>query len=264
MKQALLAVSLGAVLPQARAHIQAVEQALQAELPQRDFFHAFTSPVIRKTLAGQGEAIPDPEEALRQLKTLGYEDIIVQPTHILYGLEYEKLQWIVNGFTGQFQKLILGKPLLAGHEDLCALAEIVTQEYHPADVLVLLGHGTEHPANMVYPALQTALRLQGSENTYVGTIKSWPGLHDIIEQLQKEGRKEILLAPLMLTAGGHTLRDIAGENKNSWKSRLEAASFSVTCHMEGLGILPAVQKLYQKHLREIETQRTMQWRNVHE
>lgn len=251
MKQALLVISFGTAVPQTRVNIEAVEQALKTELPQRDFFRAFTSPTIRRILARRGEIVPSLEEALEQLKALGYEDVIVQPTHVLYGFEYDKIRDTINSFTGQFEKLTLGRPLLASHEDLCALAQIVIQYYHPADALVLLGHGTEHFANMVYPALQTALRLQGSGNTYIGTVEGWPRIDDVMAQLKKDGRKEVLIAPLMLVAGDHALHDMAGEDEDSWKSRLESAGFSVTCHMEGLGILPAVQELYRKHLREI-------------
>lgn len=251
MKQALLVISFGTAVPQTRVNIEAVEQALKAQLPGRDFFHAFTSPTIRKILARRGEVISSLEESLEQLKALGYDDVIVQPTHVLYGFEYDKIRSTIDGFRGRFGKLILGKPLMATHEDLCALAEIVIKYYHSKDALVLLGHGTEHFANMVYPALQTAFRLQGNNNAYVGTVEGWPGIDDVLDQLKKDKRKEILIAPLMLVAGGHALHDMAGEDESSWKSRLELAGFSVTCHMEGIGVLPDVQEIYCRHLREL-------------
>ncbi len=249
MKKALLVISFGTAVPQARVSIEAVEQALRAELPGRDCFHAFTSPTIRKILARRGECIPSLEEALEQLKEKSYEDVIVQPTHVLYGFEYDKIRETVHRFAAQFARLVLGRPLLADHQDLCALAEVVIKWYHPADALVLLGHGTEHFANMVYPALQTAFRLRGSDNIYVGTVEGWPGADDVLAQLKKDGRKEVLIAPLMLVAGDHALHDMAGEDPDSWKSRLEAAGFTVTCQMEGLGIIPEVQEMYRAHLR---------------
>ena len=248
MKKALLVVSFGTVVPQARANIDAVEAALRDAVPQRDFFHAFTSPMLRRILAGRGEKIPGLEEALEQLHAQGYDDVIVQPTYVLYGGEYDKLRETADSFSGSFVRLTLGKPLMADAEDLVALAGIVRLRHPADDALLLLGHGTKHFANMVYPALQTALRLQGCEKAYVGTVKGWPGFEEVLAQLRRDGRREVLIAPLMLAAGGHALRDMAGEDEHSWKSRLEKEHFSVRCHMEGLGALPEVQALYREHL----------------
>ena len=248
MKKALLVVSFGTVVPQGRAGIEAVEAALRDAVPCRDFFHAFSSSSFRRILAGRGEKIPGPEEVLEQLHEQGYDDVIVQPTHILYGSEYDKLRETADSFSGSFVRLTLGKPLMADAGDLVALAGIVRLRYPAGDALLLLGHGTKHFANMVYPALQTALRLQGCENAYVGTVKGWPGFEEVLTQLRRDGRREVLIVPLMLAAGGHVLRDMAGEDEHSWKSRLEKERFSVRFHMEGMGVLPEVQALYREHL----------------
>jgi sirohydrochlorin cobaltochelatase len=110
--------------------------------------------------------------------------------------------------------------------------------------VVLMGHGTEHFANAVYPALQTALRLAGREDVLVGTVEGWPGLEDVVRQLAPEGPRHIRLAPLMLVAGEHARSDMAGE----WKGRLEAAGHTVQCAFTGLGELPWVQEMYQERL----------------
>lgn len=252
MKQALLAVSYGTAVPQARTSIEAVERALREELPARDFFRAFTGTAIRQRLDRLGERVPSPEEMLAQLREMGYTDVLVQPTHLLYGSEYDALRETVSGFSGSFARLSLGRPLLAESEDLHMLASALMDAHRTEDALVLVGHGTGYPAGMVYPALQTAFRLQGCENAYVGTIKGWPDMADVSRQLRRDGQRKVLLAPLMLSAGGHALRDITGDGEGSWKCRLESEGFAVRCHTEGLGMLGKVQEMYAKHLRQLE------------
>lgn len=253
MKQALLAVSFGTSVPRARQDIAAVEQALAAGAPGRDFYRAYTSPTIRRMLAGRGETVPGLPEALEALAAAGYEEVLVQPTHLLYGIEYDKLKADAAAFAGCFARLALGRPLAADSESLCLLAACLLERFEPQQdgALVLLGHGTEHFANMVYPAMQTALRLAGGQRAYVGTVEGWPGFDEVLAQLRKDGCGQALLVPFMLVAGDHALNDMAGNGPESWKSRLEAAGVRVRCHMQGLGALPGVQALYGARLREI-------------
>lgn len=250
MKQALLVVSFGSSVALARREIAAVEQALQSEEPGRDFFQAYTSPTIRRILQREGEQVPGLGEALDNLRVQGYEDVAVAVTHLLYGYEYDRIQQEVQSHRANFRKLVLGRPLAADTESLRELARILPECY-PAhgDALVLLGHGTEHPANMMYPALQTVLRLTGRNDVYVGTVEGWPGFEDVLSQLRADGRGSVLLAPFMLVAGDHARNDMAGADPDSWKSRLEAAGFEVRCQMDGLGSMERVRDLYRAHLR---------------
>ena len=252
MKQALLVVSFGTSVPKARESIAAVEQALAAHAPCFDFYRAFTSPTIRGILAKRGEAVLSLAEALEQLAGAGYERVLVQPTHLLYGIEHDKIKETVAGFIPRFARLALGKPLVAGSGELQALAACVAECYMPkTGALVLLGHGTEHFANMVYPALQTALRLAGVKNAYVGTVEGWPGFDEVLSQLRADGHQAVRLTPLMLVAGDHALHDMAGGEPGSWQSRLEQEGFAVCCGLQGLGVLPGVQALYKTHLQEL-------------
>ncbi len=244
MKQALLCVSVGTDLPAAQKTIETVEQALRQCCPGRVFFRVFTG--------RRSGGLASLRETLLRLQE--YDDLLIQPTHLLYGREYEAIRALVREFSGSFARLQLGRPLLAAPDDLCALAGILSAQFSAAasaDALVLLGHGTDPPAQMTYPALQTAFRAQGEARVYVGTIRGWPDEAAVEAQLRRDGRSSVLLAPLMLTAGRHTLRDLAGSDGTSWRSRLEAAGFSVRCHLEGIGALPAVQALYCGHLREL-------------
>lgn len=253
MKKALLVVSFGTSVAQAGKSIRAVEDALK-NAAERDFYRAFTSPTIRRILSRRGETVPGLEDALETLLAGGYTDVFVQPTHLLYGFEYDSMKALLAQAAPRFEKLALGLPLLAGAEDLTALADCLKTAYlpeAPEAALVLLGHGTEHFANMVYPAMQTALRLCGAENAFVGTVEGWPGFDEVLAQLKAGGYKRAVIVPMMLVAGDHACRDMAGAEPDSWKSRLEDAEIEVSCVLRGLGELPGVQAVYVDHLRRL-------------
>ena len=174
---------------------------------------------------------------------MGYADVAIQPTHLLYGYEYDNIRETATQWNGRFPVLRLGQHLLATQEDMFCLADCVTKAYAPEDgVLVLMGHGTAHFANMVYPAFQTVLRSRGHENVLVGTVEGWPDFDEVQAGLQAMGKKQVLLAPLMLVAGDHALNDMAGED--GWKGQLEQSGFRVSCIMEGLGMLEPIQQMY--------------------
>lgn len=252
MKQALVITNFGTSVPSAQRNIAAVEEALARLMPDADIYSALTSPTIRRKLKNRGQQVFSLEETLDMVATKGYDLVIVQPTHFLYGLEYDKIKAAVDAYSGKFEKLVLGKPLVADTEDLLAVAGFLKEEFPPCDeALVLMGHGTEHFANMVYPAFQTVLRLTDYPGAYVGTVEGWPGIEDVIRQLKADGKQKVLLAPLMLVAGDHACNDMAGDEPDSWKSLLEAEGFTVRCHMEGMGNLPQIQNLYSAHLRDL-------------
>lgn len=252
MKEALVIVSFGTSVAEAQKDIAGVETALAAAMPDADCFTALTSPTIRRKLKSRGEAAYSLEEILEALSPAAYDRVVIQPTHLLYGIEYDRIKAAVSAYANRFAAVALGKPLLSGTEDMIALAQCLKAEYaSDSEALVLMGHGTEHYANMVYPAFQTVLSLEGYPNAYVGTVEGWPSLEPVIRQLNAGSHKKVLLAPMMLVAGDHAKHDMAGQAPDSWKSRLEAEGFTVRCHMEGLGRLPQVQSLYVRHLHEL-------------
>lgn len=251
MKQALIIVSFGTSVPAARKSIDDVEEALTSVMPGADYYTALTSPTIRRILRSRGQQANSLEDVLEMLAPMGYDRVVVQPTHLLCGFEYDKIKAAVAAYSSKFAALHLGKPLLSGTEDLLALARLVKQELvEPNHTLVLMGHGTEHFANIVYPAFQTTLRLMDCPDAYVGTVEGWPDIQTVIRQLKADGRQNLLLVPLMLVAGDHAIHDMAGDSPDSWKSRLEAEGFTVKCRMAGLGQLPQVQSLYCRHLKD--------------
>ena len=250
MKKAVVCVSFGTSVPAGRENITAVENVLRRAAQDRMFISAFTSPTIRRILRERGETVYSPAEALEALRSRGVTEVLLQPTHILRGHEYDKLKREAAPWREKFDTLRVGRPLLSDTEDLRALAAGLSAAYpqQNGETLVLFGHGTDHAADLVYPALQTAFRLAGRTDVLVGTVEGWPAFRDVLEQLK--GGKTVHLVPLMLVAGDHALNDMAGADPDSWKSRLEAEGFAVRASLRGLGVMPAVQAMYRAHLEE--------------
>lgn len=251
MKKAVVCVSFGSSVPAGRENITAVENVLRRAAQDRIFISALTSPTIRRILRERGETVYNVEEALETLWRQGATEVLVQPTHILRGHEYEKLKREAETWRDRFDTLRVGRPLLTDTDDLQALAAGLSAAY-PArmgEALVLFGHGTDHAANLVYPALQTAFHLAGRPDVLVGTAEGWPAFGDVLAQLKARNGKNIHLVPL-LVAGDHALNDMAGGDPDSWKSRLEAEGFAVRSTLRGLGVMPAVQEMYRVHLEE--------------
>lgn len=250
MEQAIVITSFGTSVPEARVSITAVEEALKSAAPDCVCVRAFTSSIIRRILAGRGENVPSVTQALERLCANGARKVVVQPTHLLYGFEYDKLKAEADAFAARFEQVTVGRPLLANTEDIQRFAGCLSQTYPERDgeAVVLMGHGTEHFANAVYPALQTALHLKGRDDLYIGTVEGWPSFDDVLNQLKE---RRVLLAPLMLVAGDHAREDMAGDSPDSWKSRLEQAGVSVTCSFTGLGMLPWVQEMYRERLLSV-------------
>lgn len=249
MERALIVASFGAGAPEARAAITAVEDALRQDAPGYGFVRVFTSPAVRRILAGRGERVPGLTEALEALRSAGTRRVLIQPTHLLCGVEYDRLKTEAEAFSGDFETLVLGRPLLVDAEDVRRFAARLSAA-HPARedaVTVFLGHGTERLANAVCPALQIELRLEGREDLLVGAVNGRPTLDDVLRQLEPGGPRQVALVPLMLTAGYHAQKDMAGE----WKPRLEQAGHCVTCSFIGLGEKSWVQRMYRERLKEL-------------
>ena len=253
MKTTLLCVSFGTSVFAARKSITAVEEALHTEMPEADFYRVFTSKTIRQILASKGERVWSMDEALEHLTDGSYDRVVIQPTHFLYGLEYESLKASVEEAKKRFPALLLGAPLLSGIADLQALAQVLSEEFPKKDnsALVLMGHGTPHFSNVVYPAMQAVFHIMGRKDVYVGTVEGWPEIEEICSQLQTGNYTHVRIAPLMLVAGDHALNDMAGNEEDSWKSILTRERYEVECIMQGLGVLPGVQGIYRQHLQEL-------------
>ena len=252
--EALLIVSFGSASQEARTlDIGGVEEALRRRCPDLPAVRAYTSPTIRRILAGRGEQIPSLEEALEEQAAAGAKRLYLLPTHLLPGYEYDAIAATVESFRPRFRDLRLAPPLMGDTDMVRALAGVLMERWRKllGQTVVLVGHGTAHPGNLVYPALQGVLSLAGRGDILVGAIEGWPGLDELLPVLERQGAERVILAPLLLTAGAHVREDIAGPGPESWKSRLEAAGLTVHPVPEGLGRLPQVQGLYVRRLEQL-------------
>lgn len=250
-KKAILVVSFGTSHEDSRKKtIEAIEQKIAEEFTEYKIYRAFTSRMIIAKLAKSGIHIMTVEEALEQIKEEGVTDLIVQPTHVINGIENDGMLEKIRVVSKDFDSVVIGSPLLSDTEDYKKLAEAVVEDNPMAEdeVLMLMGHGTSHYSNSAYPALEYVFREMGYANILVGTVEGYPTFKEAKKQLEKTNKKKVTLLPLMIVAGDHANKDMAGE-ENSWKSRLEQEGYQVVCRIKGLGELDKVQRQFIEHIR---------------
>lgn len=252
-QKALVCASFGTTVPTAAADIAGVEQALAAAAPGWQLLRAYTSGMVRTALAGRGQPKDSVPEALARAAAAGCRRVLVQPTHFLWGVEYDKLKAQALAAAPGFDWLRVGRPLLDDTRDLRALAGAIGALYpaEPGRAVVLMGHGSAHRANVVYPALQGIFELQSRPDIRVGTVEGWPGLAEVCAALARSRASRVLLVPLMLVAGDHAQNDMAGPGPHSWRSVLAGQGYRVDWVRHGLGSEKAVQDLYAAHLRGV-------------
>ena len=252
---AILTVSFGAAGEQGLAAIRAVEDSLAEAFPGFGVRRAFTSGImIRKLKAQAGKTVDDVAEALERLLSDGVENVVIQPTYMTKGYEYDRLRETAAFYEPRFSSVRYGAPLLSSGEDCRKMARILAEEAGNCGcgdtAVVYMGHGTSHGENAAYAELSSCLREAGYFNYYIGTMEASPTLEDVLRKVGSGGYRRVLLLPLLLTAGGHALRDMAGETEDSWKNRFQAAGYETECILKGLGEYPGVQRLFADHVRE--------------
>ncbi|RQD74754.1 MAG: precorrin-4 C(11)-methyltransferase [Halanaerobium sp. MSAO_Bac5] len=255
-KKAILVVSFGTSYHQTRKKtIKACENKIAEKFSQYDLKRAFTSQmIIDKLQERDGITVDNPEQALQKLYEEGYQEVIVQPLHIINGSEVHDLIRTVKPFKNNFRKLKWGNALLSKTSDYFDMAEILKAEIkndQQDQAVVLMGHGSSHAANSDYAALDYVLKERAMENYYVGTVEGYPEIEVVIEQLKKKDYKKVKLAPFMLVAGDHAQNDMAGEDKDSWKNSLEKAGYEVEIHLQGLGEYEGVQAKYAEKVNSL-------------
>lgn len=256
-KKAILVASFGTSYNDNRAKtIGAIEDLVRDSYPDWDVRRAFTSKmIIRKLKERDGEVVDYVTDAMDRLSSEGYGTVVVQPTHVMNGMEYDDVVRIVSEHVGNIPVLRMGKPLLTTSEDydslISALEDTLIPELGEGEALVLMGHGSEHYANATYSQLQIKLWLSGHENVFVTTVEGFPEFDDTIEFMKRGGYECALLFPLMVVAGDHANNDMAGDEDDSLRSVLEAEGISVRCIVKGLGEYPEFRELFLNHIREV-------------
>ncbi len=266
MKKALIVVSFGTTHHDTRKKtIEAIEQRLAAAFPERDFFRAWTAGmIINKLKRRDGIEISTVEQLLARLAEDDYEDVLIQATHITPGVEFVRVQKAVRAYAGRFKRLSLGRPLIYfqggesrgrampdDYKPVLDAYESFLPATSPEHAVVLFGHGTAHPANAIYAALQCRYERLG-KNVLVGTVDAFPELDDVRRRLRKRGVRRVTLAPFMVVAGDHVKNDMASDDADSWKRILLADGYRVDVLLTGLGEIPAFQDIYVQHAREAD------------
>lgn len=255
-KKALLVVSFGTSHAETREKtIGAIEKNIASAYPDHEVRRAFTSGMILKVLEKRdGIVIDNVAEAMNRLVSDGFEEVLVQPTHVIPGDEYDEMVGDVIMFEDRFDKVSIGTPLLYDTEDYRKVISAVMEQFPDLgerEALVLMGHGTEHPINAVYAALDYMFKDMGYPNVFVGTVEAYPGVETALKQVKAFRPEKVILMPLMVVAGDHAINDMAGDEEDSWKSIFEKAGCKVECILKGLGEFQAVRDIYLEHIAQV-------------
>lgn len=271
----LLVVSFGTSFNDSRTEdIGGIEKALQKAYPDWSVRRAFTAQIIiNHVQARDGEKIDNMDQALQRAVDNGVKNLIVQPTHLMHGAEYDELSEAVASYSDKFESVSIAEPLLGEvgsaddsvNSDKEAVAKAVTAEavktagYESLDAakedgtaFVFMGHGTSHTAKISYSQMQNQMNVLGYDNVFIGTVEGEPedtACEAVIEKIQEAGYKKVVLRPLMVVAGDHANNDMAGDDDDSWKSQFEASGVfdSIETQIAGLGQIPVIQDLYVSH-----------------
>lgn len=273
----LLVVSFGTSYNDSRVEdIKGIEDALQEAYPDWAVRRAFTAQIIiNHVQARDGEVIDNMQQALDRAVENGVKNLVVQPTHLMHGAEYEEMAEVLEQYQDKFESVAIAEPMLGEvgddatviNEDKAAVAQAVadaavqeagfdSMEAAAEDgtAFVFLGHGTSHTAKVSYSQMQTQMEELGFKNAFIGTVEGEPedtACEAVIEKVKEAGYKKVILRPLMVVAGDHANNDMAGSEEDSWKSMFEASgSFdSVDAQIAGLGRIDAVKQLYVDHTK---------------
>ena len=271
----LLVVSFGTSFNDSRAEdIKGIEDALAKAYPDWSVRRAFTAQIIiNHVQARDDEVIDNMQQALDRAVANGVKNLVVQPTHLMHGAEYDELTAAVEGYKDKFESVKIAEPLLGEvgadatviNADKAAVAEAITAEavkdagFDSLDAVkedgtafVFMGHGTSHTAKVSYSQMQTQMEQLGYDNVFIGTVEGEPedtSCEAVIEKLKEAGYKKVILRPLMVVAGDHANNDMAGDDDDSWKSQFEASGAfdSIDTQIAGLGEIQAIQQLYVAH-----------------
>lgn len=273
----LLVVSFGTSYNDSRvADIKGIEDALQEAYPDWSVRRAFTAQIIiNHVQARDGEVIDNMQQALDRAVENGVKNLVVQPTHLMHGAEYDEMMEVLDSYNDKFESVSVAEPMLGEvgddatviNEDKAAVAEAIANAavkdagYETMDAaaedgtaFVFMGHGTSHTAKVTYSQMQTQMNELGYKNVFIGTVEGEPeetACEAVIEAVKEAGYKKVVLRPLMVVAGDHAENDMAGAEEDSWKSRFEASGAfeSVDTQITGLGSLPEVQQLFVEHTK---------------
>lgn len=249
----LLVISFGTSFNDSRRlTIGAIENDLEAAFPDFSVRRGFTANIVIDHVERRdGIHIDDINEALDRAANNGVKTLVIQPTHLMNGIEYEEIVGKVANYSDAFEKVVFGEPLLTSDDDFKRVEKAITEwtaEYDDGETaVVFMGHGTEHEANGVYPKLQDMLTSDGYSNYFIGTVEAAPTLDDVLAAVKNGGYKRVILEPLMVVSGDHANNDMAGSDEDSWKTAFENEGYEVVCLLRGLGENEEIRQIYVDH-----------------
>ncbi len=248
----LLVISFGTSYNDSRRlNIGAIENDIEKAFPEYSVRRGFTSNIIIDHVNNRdGILIDDVESALKRSVDNGVKKLVIQPTHLMNGLEYDDLVEAVAQYSDAFEKVAIGEPLLTSDEDFAKVEAALiaqTNKYNDDETAIcFMGHGTTADSNEVYSKLQTLFDNDGYDNYCIGTVEAKPDIDDVIARVKAGEYKRVVIQPLMVVAGDHANNDMAGD-EDSWKTALEAEGYEVECVIQGLGEDEAIRSIYVEH-----------------
>jgi Cobalamin biosynthesis protein CbiK, Co2+ chelatase len=253
-KKAILVVSFGTSYHETRMKtINAIEQTIHFAYPEYALYTAWTSSmIIKKVKTRDNLIIPTVCQAMEQIIFDGITELIIQPTHILNGIENDLMILDAMKYKKQIPNISFGAPLLTSTSDYKLAIKGVMTEFSTLstnEALVFMGHGSSHDANSAYPALNYMLHTLGYNNVYLGTVESYPDFETIFAQIKKHDYKKIILAPFMIVAGDHATNDMASHEDDSWFTLFKNAGYEVECVLKGLGEYPQIRQIFLEHVK---------------
>ena len=255
MKKGILLVAFGSTIPEAQVSFENIEQSVKNNFPGVPVYWSYTSRIIIEKMAKQGKHLATPEEALAKMMRENFTQVAVQSLHTIPGEEFHGLLENVRKFAGMhkgIKKVLVGYPLMATSEDVQRVAEtmikIIPKERRKKDAVVFMGHGTHHPANVYYAALNYHVQ-KLDPNIFVGTVEGWPEIDEIKADLNQRRIKKAYLMPFMTVAGDHARNDMAGPEQDSWKSVLEREGIQCVPVLKGTAEFQEFVDIWVDHLR---------------
>jgi len=264
MKKAVLVVSFGVSHQETRKKTIAVcEQEIKQSFAEYDFFRAYTSHRIIEKIKKKEQLVIDHFHiALENIYRAGYVEVLVQPLYVVGGEEFNQLKWHLLSYEHKFKKIQLGRPLLTYMADYIETVEVMKEQLPQLkdhEALIFMGHGTANVAQAAYCALEYVLR-DREINAFVGTLTGYPGIDQIIKNLELNQGKTVILMPFLLVTGYHVMKDMKGEQAESWKNRLEIRGYEVQVILKGLGEYPGIRKQFINHAHQSVQQGDQIWK----
>jgi sirohydrochlorin cobaltochelatase len=254
-KKGILLVAFGTTVPEARSALDNIGEKAARRFPELEIRWAYSSRIVREKLAQKGQSFDSPAMALARMMDDGFTHVAVQSLHTIPGEEFHALQQTAKAFSGLpkgMQSVVLGLPLLAEPDDVerCAAAIMASlpAERKKDEAVVLMGHGTHHPANIYYSGLQYSLS-KLDPLVLVGTVEGTPSLEDVRQTLKSRMVSKVYLQPFMAVAGDHAMNDMAGNEEDSWKSVLTGDGLGTVSVMRGTAEIPAFVEIWLHHLQ---------------